>query len=260
MVFNIFLTIQFNNYGSQAPERQDSNVLMLPSIIYYQQVRVDYIINQHAGLKEFASQNPWFSSLVSGMLSNWLKEPEIITSTLDNLSNREALSIGKSLSSALEDRVVAESGVDLWIQQYPALVELSKRNKFFVSMATTIGRRNLEQAPWGLVVKVGLGAVLSMLNIATDVFTILNFMRLDKRGFANASIGMIVLSVGLQSFVVYFQRKKRGVRVVLREMLVVLFFLKPAIGALRVLTGEKPHDGDTVDFALELVLSKVAEM
>ena len=217
------------------------------------------VIKKHVGLKEYALSNPWFPFLVAGMLNNWIADT-YVTSKLDDLSNREALAIGRSFAAALEDRMVAEAGVDLWIHQFPALVELSKSNKFFLSMATTIGKRKILKAPWGLGFKVGSGAVLSIANIATDIYTIYHFEREGMFFFANASIAVISLCMCINLIIVYAHRHKRGLRIMLQESLIVMSHLKPVFSAFRVFTGEKGHALDLLDPILDLTLSKVVEM
>ena len=198
--------------------------------------------------------------MVSGMLNNSLSDPKTINTKLDNLSNKEAMFMGRSLSSALRERKVAEAGVDQWMQQYPALIELSKSSKFFLPMAITIGRRKLIQAPWGLAFKVGVGAVLSMLNVATDINTIINFFREGKLVYMYATVAMISFVLVLLLLFVYIQHKKKGARSVLKESLIVLFFLKPVVGAFRVVSQRKASDNDMVDPLFELIGSKIIEM
>ena len=182
------------------------------------------------------------------------------TSKLDNLSNKEAALIGRSLSAALEDRAVAESGVDMWINDYPSLVELSKRNKFFTPMALTIGQRKLAQAPWGLAVKVGIGAVFSLLNIATDAYTIWMFFDRGVKSFAYATIGMVAFSMIGQLAIIYVQNMNRGWRVLVRELLIVLTFFKPVVIAFKVISGVKADDQHIFEPYMELMVLKLSEM
>ena len=148
------------------------------------------------------------------------------------------MAIGQSFSAALEDRAVAEAGVDMWIQQYPALIELTQSNTFFVSMATTIGKRKLLQAPWGLAAKVGGGAFLSLLNVATDIYTIYNFLREEKFGFAYATMGMLSFVIFSLLLLVYQQNRTKGAKTMFIEVMIVISFTKPAVGAYRVVSGE----------------------
>ena len=173
------------------------------------------------------------------MLHHWLSELTVISTKMSNLSSREALAIGKAFSTALEDRAVVEAGVEMWIQQYPALIELSKSNKFFTSMAITIGKHNLAKAPWGLAAKVAIGACLSFFSIVTDMLTIFTFRARGKYDFANATIAMIAGNMALQMFAVFSQRRKRGFRVLATEVLIVISYLKPAIVLHRIMQGAK---------------------
>ena len=131
---------------------------------------------------------------------------------------------------------------------------------FFVPMVVTIGQRKLDKAPWGLVFKVGLGAVLGVLDVATDIYAIINFTLQRKFGFAKAVLAMVSVSMAIQLATVWMQGRKRGARHVSKEALIVITGFKPAIDAFRVISGAKGHVGDTIDIMFEVVLSKVTEM
>ena len=229
------------------------------SLIANSQIRVSNVVDRHVGLKQFAHSHPWFPSLVAGMLSNWLRDPKIIQTNLATLSSKEALKMGQSFSVALKSRKVAEAGVDVWLNEYAALVQISKENAFFVPMAVTIGQRKLDQAPWGLVWKVGFGAFLGILDLVTDVNAIYSFYVEGNHGFAKAVIAMISASMAVQLLLVYGNGKKRGNIFVLKEVLIVLSGLKPAVDAYRVVSGVKVGVEAAMDPMLELVLAKVIE-
>ena len=61
-------------------------------------------MEETAGLKEFEVENPWLQSLLTGMLSNLIREPRVINTKLDNLSNNEALVIGRAFASVLNGK------------------------------------------------------------------------------------------------------------------------------------------------------------
>ena len=224
-------------------------------------VRVAHVVNTHVALTMFSADNPWFPSLVEGMLSNWLREPIVIKTKLDNLSHKEAFTIGRSFAFTLFDRQTANAAVDMFINEYVSLVELRKRQRFFEAMALTIGQRKLEKAPWGRVFKVGLGAVLGLLDVGTDIYAIASFTMREEYGFARAVIAMISVSMAIQVFLVVLNGKKRGVKHLLEQTLLVLSGMKPAVDAFRVISGVKAHVDDTIaEPMLELFLSKSIEM
>ena len=218
------------------------------------------MVENHVGLKAFASLNPWFPSLVAGMLDNRLNDRHTITTKLGNLTKREATLIGKSLSMALNDRLVAEAGVDQWLNEYGALVTLSKENIFFVPMSVAISNRKLVQAVWGLALSVGVGVVMSYLDVGTDIWAIIMFERRGQHQYAQAIVIMIGVSTILHMLIVYENGRKSGKMHLLRETLLVVSQLKPAVDAFHVVSGTKASEHAAMDPQLELTLGKISEV
>ena len=223
-------------------------------------IRVSSIVNKHVALKELTAMYPWFPSLVEGMLQNWLVDPVVIRTKLDNLSSKEAYTIGKTFALALFDRQAAGPAVDMFCNEYVSLVELTKKQRFFEAMAVKIGQRKLEQAPWGLIFKVGTGAVLGVLDVATDIYAIINFTMQGQHEFAKAVVAMVSVSMVIQVLMVYANGSKRGVRHVFKEALVVFTGFKSAVDAFRVISGVKAGVDDLVEPLFESILSKVVEV
>ena len=224
------------------------------------QIRVGSTVDKHVALKEFVAKNPWFPYLVEGMLSNWLADPKVIRTKYHNLSKQEALNIGKFFAVALFDRQIADVAVDMFVNEYVSLVELSKKERFFVPMALTIGQRKLEQAPWGLLLKVGTGAVLSVLDVATDIYAVTHFLSLKKYMYATAVGSIVGISIAIQVAFVVLQNRKRGVKQLAMAILIVLSGFKPAFDAFRVISGSKAHVDDLVLPMEELVAIKMLEV
>ena len=105
-----------------------------------------------------------------------------------------------------------------------------------------------------------MGALLSLLNVGTDIYTIVNFVKEGKLGFAYATTTMISFVFFILLLFVYGQNKKKGFRVVLKESFIVLSFLKPVVGAFRVVSQQKANDNDAVDPLVELIMTKIVEM
>lgn len=212
------------------------------------------------GLREFIDSNPWFPSLVAGMLSNQLVDPRAINTKLDNLSSKQAFEIGTHFSSAVRDRLIAEAGADMFLNDHPALIAFTKRHSFFLPMTIIIGQRKLEQAPWGLAFNVGIGAVLGILDVATDLNSIYAFKKDGKHTYANACIAMISFSMAIQLLVIYVRGKKRGAFFLAKEALIVLSGFKPAVDAWRVVGGAKVGFEDTFDPHFEMIVVKSIEV
>ncbi len=96
--------------------------------------------------------------------------------------------------------------------------------------------------------------------MVTDVLSISSFFRQGKHNFALASISFIVGALFLQALWVGLINLKRPKSVVLKELLIVLTCMRPAIDAYKVASGVKAHSKDTMDTKSAATGTKVAEM
>ena len=194
------------------------------------------------------------------MLNNWLVEPKHINTKLCNLSSKDAMSIGKSFAWTLNDRRSAEAGAYLWIHDFPALVELGEKEKFFGPMVVTMGKRKLVQAPWGLIFQVGSGAVLSVLDVGTDLYSVWMFTQQKEYTFAFAVIAMISVSMFTQLLFMLAIGKKKSAKEIGKEALIVISGFKPVVDAYRVVIGVKGGEHSGIDPMFEMTVSKILEM
>ena len=93
-------------------------------------------------------------------------------------------------------------------------------------MLNVVAKRLLGEVSWGLKLRVMMGAGLSILDMATDVFVIVGYMaEEDTEGYGWSLLGMIVASMVLQLLLVFVQHRKKPWAMA-REMLVVVTGLK----------------------------------
>ena len=93
--------------------------------------------------------------------------------------------------------------------------------------ATLLAFPPLPRAIWGMITRVGIGAILSLLDIVTDIYSMYNFVRTGDVGFAYATGAMIGLSMVFQGIIVFLQNKRMPLVVLVREFLFVLLCVKP---------------------------------
>lgn len=203
--------------------------------------QVNRVCENHVGMKEFVLHNVWFPSLVEGMLNNALANVKGLNTRLDLLSNREASKIGGAFSLALLDRLQAQSGTDLWINDFRALTELHVRHSFFAPMAAVIGQWKLNQATWGRLAQTALGTCFSILDVGTDISAVITFMRDGQKQFAFAILGVTGASMAIQLLIACVNVKRRGVKYMALEFLLILVGVKPVVDAYRVISGHKKH-------------------
>lgn len=224
--------------------------------------RVNGVVSSHTGLKEFVLKSPWFPSLLEGMLSNMLRDAVQIDTRLNNLSDYESLTMGRSFALALFDRPTADAAVDVFVNEYPALVALSKKERWFVPMSLAIGQRKLEQAHWGLTLKVGIGAFLSVADVGTDAFALTSFIQRGNTGFATAVAATILTNMAVQILTTFVNRRNQTVNrnwLVLRECILILSGMKPVADAFRVVSGFKAQSGELFEPMVEMNISRITE-
>jgi len=99
----------------------------------------------------------------------------------------------------------------------------------------------------GMVMRVSLGAFLSMSDGFTDIFVIMNYYKnTELVGQAQLLLIMVLLNMLTQLLTVLVNYAKKSWGVKLREVLICLLFLRPAVDAYRISTN-KVDDEAMVD-------------
>ncbi|GMH94949.1 hypothetical protein TL16_g13041 [Triparma laevis f. inornata] len=127
---------------------------------------------------------------------------------------------------------------------------------WFEPMAVVLGKGIVKSASWGLMARVIVGAVLSVTDLATDLFVLYQFWEGgdETLTFRNAQLISLAASFTIQLIVVAYQNHKMGLARILKEMLIVVTGLKAPYDALPRGDGRRPregcnygsHDGDVV--------------
>ena len=127
-------------------------------------------------------------------------------------------------------------------------------------MLNVVAKRLLGEVSWGLKMRVIMGAGLSILDMATDVFVMVGYVEEEEtKGYGYSLLLMIVLSMIMQLLIVFGQNKGKP-WVMAKEMLIVLTAMKPAVDASRVASGHEMEEHHIFDAKTELVTTKCGEM
>jgi len=167
------------------------------------------------------------------------------------LSKQEGRTIGNGLASILMSSTSSDLAVEGWILTFKATQELDKSLIWFRPMMNRVAMRLLADVAWGAKFRLYTGAALSIMDMVTDFMTIIRFFGEGNNHFAWANIAFIGANIFIQLIIVFAQNKKRGIKVLLYEMLIVAVMIKPAVDAMRVANGESQPD-TTVDPQMEL--------
>jgi len=127
-------------------------------------------------------------------------------------------------------------------------------------MLNTVAKRLLGEVSWGLKLRVTMGAGLSILDMATDIFVIWRYMGGEEtEGYGWSLLGMVVASMVIQLLIVFAQNRKKP-WVMAKEVLIVLTGLKPGYDAAKVCSNQEMEEHHVLDAKVELVATKCVEM
>ena len=174
------------------------------------------------------------------------------TSEMKEWTETDCKNVGRSMAIFMRMVQTSEASVDAWRKHYPQLGNLFQVdgfNDFIFVMASNLLRNN----KYGMIFRVSVGAALSTLDRATDIYVISTYYQSDKLvGQAHALLAMISTNMFFQILAVLgvYQKKSWGRK--LKEVLICLLFLRPAVDAFRVSTNHE-DEGATIELATESI-------
>jgi len=144
----------------------------------------------------------------------------------------------------------------LHFTQLRELTELEGVDTFIVDIFSNL----LRDSKWGMVLRVSVGAILSMLDAGTDIYTISTYYQSDKLTWqANAMLAMVSINMLTQVLGVLGNYQKHPWQTKLKEILICLTFLRPAVDAYRVSTNHEDKMA-TVNPFQEMIINKCGEV
>ncbi|GMH61833.1 hypothetical protein TrLO_g9120 [Triparma laevis f. longispina] len=157
---------------------------------------------------------------------------------------------------------LAEAGVEQWRVQNRAVKELMEEHEWFEPMVVVLGKGIVKTAPWGLMFRVIVGAILSVTDLGTDLLMLKQFADGGEKTATvrDLQLASLVASIVLQLLIVLIQNRRKGVNKLTRESLVVLTGMKAPWDAYRVACGAEQEKDTEIDPLMEMVFSKCAEM
>jgi len=230
-------------------------------------ILVEKVFTTHTThLAPLESVCPKIKILLSHLLTNTttVKQKKVRVSAgseatrLHELTDAEAEVLGKSFKKFLLGNKEVETAVNAWKLDNPILEPLFTE-LIFEPIIIAIAKELLAASKLGLVKRVIVGALLSIGDMISDIWVIISYFRIGNKSGAYSLMAMIGSSVSVQLLLVYAQNRKKSKRVILREMMYVVTFLKPGVDAYRVATGHENKDA-MMNPLLELAFGKGTEL
>ena len=226
----------------------------------FAEARMRALLGNIRGLREATARYAWLEAMLGAVVHNKLRIAADMDCKMCDVSVREGRTVGCGLAMALATNLTAEAGVQDWIGRYRCLGELDRAEVWFRPMMNVVGERLLGEVGWGLKMRVIVGAGLSIMDMATDMFMIVKYMGAEEtRGYGFSLLWMVSGSILCQLLMVCVQNW-RAPKELAKEVLITFTGLKPAAEAFKVVSGKEMAKHHLFDAKTELVATKSIEM
>ena len=225
--------------------------------------KLEVFMQQTAALRDCEAVNAArLRTILAAMIKNKIAPNAIgaVASDFASMTDADAAAIGGAFARILLTVGNPTQAVAQYVSEYPALKAVEDEHPWFRPMLVTIAVRLLRSSPYGLRMRVGIGAVLSFADIASDIWMVVSLFVAGSVGASSSVLATILLSVVLQSLVVVVQHRHRGALPLALELLIVWSLMKPAIDAYRVATGHEKVKGCMLEPEVEMIAGKILEM
>jgi hypothetical protein len=193
------------------------------------------ILSRYENAAQVRQQCPQLEPLIIWVLVNRFRlTPFTVLTTLPSLTADESAQIGMSLTAFLAISSSPVLGVEDWVLYYPALVEFDSSHVFFRPMMNEVAKKLMEDAMWAASFRLLFGAVLSILDMVSDLYVIIAFKgteEFEKEG--NLLLGMLIANLFAQLLVVYMQNRNAPGSVLFWEVVYTVTCVKVGVDAYR---------------------------
>jgi hypothetical protein len=181
-------------------------------------------------------------------------------SRFHDLSDSQLLGISSTFSNCLRVRKTAPAGYDQWRGKYAAIQDLSTQHPFLKHAIIPIGQQVILVSPWGAAFRIYSGAVISFLDMISDIVMIEDYLTNDLFWSAAYLLICIALNLAIQIIIIIAQNQKLGKIRVVKEVTYLVLCIKPAVDAARVVRGKPQEKGTLVAPLTEMLFSKTSEV
>ena len=182
-----------------------------------------------------------------------------MTTALSDMKDQDAINLGKGLSTIILSNTEASAAVDHWIAQNAPLEEFEKEYEWMRSFFVEIAQYNLNTNNLGLRLRVFGGAVLSTVDLTTDVYMTYQFFNTEgEEGYGRTNALLIGLTMFIQILISYAQNSK-AMKHFFQDTVCILIGFKPALDAYKVGSGAEQEDHQLFSPLTEMTCCKATE-
>jgi hypothetical protein len=127
----------------------------------------------------------------------------IVVGNPATLTAAGAARIGHGFESTVRISARPADAIDGLLPKYPALGVIAQRHLWFRPLLETIAKRRAASAPLGLKLRLGIGALISMADMASDIVQMISLFLAGQSALAYALLGLIFANL---AFSVHLKR------------------------------------------------------
>lgn len=159
--------------------------------------RLKEVLDESKALRGADEALPWVKAMMVPAVRGNLNMNRFVETKMACVSEKEAAQIGRNLVPALKSKKLIDAGIDQWRVQNRAVKQLMEKYDWFKPMVVVVGMGIVKAAPWGLVWRVSLGAMLSVLDLSTDLIVLHQFWigSEEFKTYRNAQLASLAASV-----------------------------------------------------------------
>ena len=145
------------------------------------------------------------------------------TSDMKDWNEEDCRRVGRSMATVMRMVQTGLMAVDAWKKHYVQLSNLFDEVEGFEDFMIAISNNLLRDNKFGMVFRVSVGAALSTIDAATDIYVISTYYQSKELyGQANAMLAMLLGNIIVQLVGVYTQYKKKSWFVIGKEVLITM--------------------------------------
>ena len=205
-------------------------------------IGVDEFLYISVAMRELLSRHPWIRAMLHEISLNRIKAAPTVHTALSDMKDQDAINLAKGLSTIILSNTEASAAVDHWIAQNAALEEFEKEYAWMRTFFVEVAQYNLNTSNFGLRLRVFGGAVLSMVDLITDIYMTVQFFTTEgQEGYGRINAWLIGLTIFGQILISYGQNRKKP-SIFFQDAFFTLVGFRPALDAYRVGSGSEQED------------------
>mmetsp|Transcript_15759 Transcript_15759/g.32362 ORF Transcript_15759/g.32362 Transcript_15759/m.32362 type:complete len:676 (+) Transcript_15759:137-2164(+) len=221
---------------------------------------VKTFIQENERLGELTERFLFMQGLLCIIVQNKVKRNAAREGGVESEADKEGIIMGARFTQTFVVAETPEKVVEKWAAEFPAVQEVMREYVWFKPMIEILAYQLMIKVRANVQLRVVIGAVTSMTDLATDIYVTVEFWRGKKYGYFYASLASLLVSMIMQMYFVWSNYRPLGKIRAARECSWILVGLKPAVDAYNVASGKEWEVGTHFPPLQEMGTMKTTEM